>query len=565
MKHRWDVATGLDAVCAVFQQELGLSRLAAQCLANRGIRDLGEASRFLDPRLRVMADPFLLPGMRTGVDCLFTARASGTKVVIFGDYDVDGVSATAILVEFLGKHGWKVDWYLPHRMDEGYGLTQSAIESCIAKFRPGLLLAVDCGSTSVSQIDWLNHQGITSVVLDHHQVCVPAPVAAAIINPQLGEHFRELCSAGLAFKLAHACVKEGRARGLAEFAESDIRPFLDLVALGTIADLVPLTGENRILTVAGLRALNESTRPGLLALREVAKTPKVLGAGAVGYQLGPRLNAAGRLESAEMSLELLLARDRHSAMPRASALDACNRDRQQIERSTASAAIKRIRAKFDPGRDFAIVEGDSAWHIGVVGIVASRVLREFYRPTIILGGDADGWRGSGRSIAGFDLAAGLRQCSDLLTKHGGHAMAAGISLPESRVTAFRGRLNQVAAAALQAEDLIPKLRLDAICSLDEIDARLIQELERIEPFGQGNPPIQLCIENVRHTRAPQRLKDEHWKMWLTNGARSIVALWWGAGDRQCPTGDFDLAAVPEWSEYDGQRQLQLRVLECRDR
>jgi len=522
MKHRWEIDSLAGEASVDLGRGLKLSRLASQCLANRGFRDFDSASRFLDPRLKSLADPFLIPGMRAAVDGLFRLRASGQKVVVFGDYDVDGVSATAILVEFLGAHGWRVEWYLPHRMDEGYGLTQAAVETCVAKFQPGLVLTVDCGSTSVSQVEWLTAQGIPTVIVDHHQVASPAPQAVALVNPQLGESFRELCSAGLAFKLAHACVKEGRDQGLTEFAQTDVRQYLDLVALGTIADLVPLNGENRILATAGLKYLNESTRPGLLALREVAKTPSRLSASAVGFQLGPRLNASGRLESAEMSLELLLARDRKAALSKASALDQCNRDRQQIERRTALQAVKKIRAQFDPARDFVLVEGDPEWHVGVVGIVASRVLREFYRPTIILGGDTEGWRGSGRSIAGFDLAAGLRKCGDLLTRHGGHAMAAGVSLPESQVSKFRERLNRIAAETLKPEDLVPRLRLDAACELDEIDAALVNELERMEPFGQGNPPVQLCVENVRHSRAPQRIKDDHWKMWLMVGGRRPI-------------------------------------------
>jgi single-stranded-DNA-specific exonuclease len=557
---RWKIAPPALEACKRLQTELRLSALSAQCLVNRGLGNPESAALFLDPKLKSLSDPFLLPGMRAGASRLLAARERGERLVIFGDYDVDGVSATVILLEFMRTFGWKVEWYLPHRVDEGYGLTQVAVEACVEKFTPKLLIATDCGSTSVQQIEWLAQKGIDAIVLDHHQVSTPPPRAAALINPQLGNQFHELCSAGLAFKLIHALVKEARLAGVATLGDADIRHWLDLVALGTIADIVPLTGENRILVSTGLARLNAAPRPGLEALREVARSPKRIGAAEVGFQLGPRLNAAGRLESANAALELLMAGDRETASPLAAALDAQNRERQQIERRTAAEAVGRIRKKFDPARDFAIVEGDAAWHIGVVGIVASRVLREFYRPTIILGGDNGALRGSGRSIPGFDLAAGLRQCNDILTRHGGHAMAAGVSLDPAQLGSFRQRLNHVASERIAVDDLVPELRLDAVCSLMQITSQFLNELQRLEPFGQGNPQVQIAVGGLRHARPPQLLKEEHWKMWVTDGENMMEAVWWGAGEKACPTKEFALAAVPERSEFNGMKRIQLRVL-----
>ena len=266
-----------------------------------------------------------------------------------------------------------------------------------------------------------------------------------------------------------------------------MRPLLDLVALGTIADLVPLIGENRILVSAGLHRLNMTKRHGLIELKRVAQCPPILGTYEVGFQLAPRLNAAGRLESAEESLHLLLARSQAEAMPLAQSLDARNRERQKIERDIVEEVIGTVRAKFDPEKDFVIVEGQLLWHIGVVGIVASRVLQEFYRPTIIIGGEGDEWRGSGRSIAGFDLAAALRECDDLLVRHGGHAMAAGLSIHPDKIDALRERLNKLARRALKPENLQPSLRLDAEVGLDEMNFEMLNELARLKPTGQGNP------------------------------------------------------------------------------
>ena len=418
MKYRWSIAPSQPVLADFLAKELKISRLLAQCLLNRGFSEPEPITRFLQPRLKDLADPFLLPNMRAAVERLFAARERGEALVIFGDYDVDGVTSTTLLHDVLTALGWKVHTYLPHRRDEGYGLTQSAVENCLAKFPVPLLLAVDCGSTAVDSIRWLRERGVEVVVLDHHQVSAPAPEAVALVNPQLsgpGEpSFRELCSVGLAFKFAHALLKHGRAHGLPDAESFDLRPLLDLVALGTIADLVPLTGENRILVTAGLERLNQTKRPGLLALKEVAGIEKTITGYEVGFQLAPRLNAAGRLETAEEALQLMLARDLATATPIAHSLDARNRERQKIERSMAQEALGSLRSKFNPATDHVIVEGHLLWHIGVVGIVASRVLQEFHRPTIIIGGEGGEWRGSGRSIEGFDLAAALRECDDLL-------------------------------------------------------------------------------------------------------------------------------------------------------
>src|SRR5438552_586118 len=459
------------------------------------------------------------------------------------------------------------------RLEEGYGLRREGVKNCIAKFSTQLLLAVDCGSTAVASIDWLKCRGVDVIVLDHHQISSPPPAATALVNPQLqragdvspsgqpahalgaspqdaGSRFCELCSAGLAFKLAHAVVKRGRQTGLAGAQEFDLRPLLDLVALGTIADLVPLTGENRILVTAGLKRLNTTQRPGLVALKKVAQSPARVGVYEVGFQLGPRLNAAGRLETATAALELLLARETGAADPLARELDARNRERQQIERSIAEEVIGAVRAGFNPDTDYVIVEGQLLWHIGVVGIVASRVLREFHRPAIIIGGDGQEWRGSGRSIRGFDLAEALGECDDLLLGHGGHAMAAGLSIHPNNLDALRSRLNELARRTLSREQLQPLLLLDADVRLREMMLDQLDELLRLEPTGQGNPPVQLTARNVWLQRPPQRLgrDQQHAKLWVTDGQTVCEVVCWNCDKEGLPTGTFDLAFAPQLHE-----------------
>ncbi len=593
MKFRWSLTPPQPLLARELANGLNISPLLAQCLLNRGLSEPASISGFLEPRLKHLADPFLLPNMTLAVERLFRARERNECLVVFGDYDVDGVTSTALLLEVLGGLGWMVNFYLPHRLDEGYGLGREAVENCLKRFGATLLLAVDCGSTSVESVAWLRERGVDVLVLDHHQVSSPAPAAIALVNPQLGttssahedgsileRDFTELCSAGLAFKLAHALLRRGREIGLPGAAQFDLRPLLDLVALGTIADIVPLTGENRILVSAGLERLNTTDRPGLIALKKVANCPVPLGTYEVGFQLAPRLNAAGRLETAEAALRLLLASDLAEAMPLALSLDVHNRERQKIERSIAQEVIGAVRAKFKPESDFVIVEGQLLWHVGVIGIVASRVLQQFYRPTIIVGGPlplapspshGEGergrgeWRGSGRSIAGFDLAAALRQCSDLLVHHGGHAMAAGLGIQPANLAALRSRLNELARRVLKPEGLQAALRLDAEVGLEELTLDCLAALDKLRPIGQGNPCAHFVARNVAHQRPLQRLgaDRQHVKMWITDGTITHQAVWWRAADESLPVGRFDLAFTPEINDYNGRRNIQLKVLDWR--
>jgi single-stranded-DNA-specific exonuclease len=570
MKFRWSLAPPQPLLAGQLASQLKISRLLAQCIVNRGFSEISEIENFLSPRLKNLADPFLLPNMAAAVERLLRAHEQNEPLVIFGDYDVDGVTSTALLLEILRELGWRVEFYLPNRMDEGYGLSADGVENCLKKFPTTLLLAVDCGSTAVDTINSLGARGVDVIVLDHHQVSDPAPNAVALVNPQLTknpelkiQNFCELCSAGLAFKLAHAILKRGREANLPGAAEFDLRPLLDLVALGTIADLVPLVGENRILVSAGLRQLNETNRAGIIALKKVAQSPEKLGAYEVGFQLAPRLNAAGRLETAEESLHLLLAENLEQAMPIAQNLDLRNRERQKIEKSIVEEVIGVVRSKFDAQKDFVIVEGELLWHIGVVGIVASRVLSEFYRPTIIIGGENGEMRGSGRSIAGFDLASALRECDELLIRQGGHAMAAGLSISPEKIDSLREKLNNLARLQLKPEDLQPPLRLDAEVRLDEINFERLAEFEKLKPTGQGNPAVQFCARNLSHAKPLQRMgaQKQHVKLWASDGTAAHEAVWWNGGDKSLPVGKFDLAFAPGINEFNSKRTVQLKILD----
>jgi single-stranded-DNA-specific exonuclease len=567
MKFRWSLAPAQPLLANALATELKLSPWLVQCLLNRGFSEPGSITTFLEPRLKSLTDPFLLPNMHVAVERLLRACEQNESLVIFGDYDVDGVTSTALLTETLRALGWRVNYYLPHRMDEGYGLSREGVENCLRKFPCTLLLAVDCGSTANASIEWLRASGVDVLVFDHHQVSSPAPAAVALVNPHICEGpYHELCSVGLVFKLAHALVKRGRELDWSAAKNFDVRTLLDLVALGTIADLAPLTCENRILVTMGLERLGATPRPGLVALKKVAAVTGAIGVYEVGFQLAPRLNAAGRIENAEESLQLIMAGDLVTAERIAQTLDLRNRERQKIERGIAEQVIGAVKTRFNPETDFVIVEGELLWHIGVVGIVASRVLQQFYRPTIIVGGEGGEWRGSGRSIHGFDLAAALRECDDLLVKHGGHAMAAGLTIQPDNLAALRERLNEMARRSLKAEMLQPSLRLDGEMSFKEITIELIEELHRLNPMGQGNPAVQLVARNLTQARPLMRMgpNKQHVKLWLTDGAITHEAVWWGAGkEAALPVGRFDIAFVPQINEFNGRRVVQLKLLDWR--
>ena len=540
----------------------------AQCLVNRGVTSKAEVSKFLNPRLKLLADPYLIPNMDAAIERLWKARENNERLLIYGDYDVDGVSSTALLVEVLTELGWAVEPHLPGRFDDGYGLSEVSLEKCLEQFKADIVLAVDCGSTAVKAIEFLNDKKIDVLVLDHHQVSTPPPEPFAMVNPQLSDdypNFQELCSVGLAFKLAHALVKRGRQEGLQKERDLDLKQYIDLVALGTVADLVPLTGENRKLVHSGLEQLGETTRPGLIALKRVANVSKPVTVFNVGFHLGPRLNAAGRMDNPDAALNLLIAKDRYEADKAADILDNYNRERREIERDISTQAVESVRQRFDPGEDFVIVEGNMEWHLGVIGIVASRVMREFYRPTFILASDGDGWKGSARSIEGFDLAEAMRSCDDLLNDHGGHAMAAGVSVKPGRLEAFRERINEIAKKTITPEMFQPPLKLDAGTDLSELTLMHIEEMSQLEPIGQGNPEIQLLVPELTLSSPIYRMgrDKQHAKFWVTDNHDACEVVAWNLKPEDEPKDTFDIAVAPQINEFNGRRSVQLKLIDWR--
>lgn len=545
------------ALGASLAREFACPAAMAGIFAHRSLGHPGGSTDFLLPRLKRLGNPFDLPDMKAAVDRTLAAMDRRERIVLYGDYDVDGVTSLALLARLLKAYGAAPETFLPSRMDEGYGLSADGVARCVAALHPHLLIAVDCGTSAAAEIQELTAQGVDVVVIDHHECPARLPRCTALVNPKRdGGDYQYLCSAGLVFKFCHALLKT---RPLPGF---DLREGLDLVALGTVADIVPLTGENRVLVQKGLEVMAETIWPGLRALMEVAQVSIPLTPGDVGFKLGPRLNASGRLGAAAASLELLLTDDPLRAHTLALELDAQNRDRQRVEKETLEQALGQVA--FDPARDAAIVVGGSGWHPGVLGIVASRLCRQHHRPTFVIGFDEEGsGKGSGRSIAGFSLVEALRQCSHLLDKFGGHEMAAGLSLRQERFEDFREAFQLFARTRLSAEDLLPRVLLDAEVDFRDIDLNFLAIHERLQPFGMSNPQPLFLARGVAPLAPPVVLKEKHLRLSLGQCGTRREALFFNGASDPLPRPPWDIAFRIERNEWRGRVNVQIQIQRVR--
>ena len=552
---RWILPAPTDpAAVQRLVQEAGLARFVAEVLLRRGVGSPEEARRFLDPRLKSLGDPFALPNMDAAVTRIFAALDRGEKIVLYGDYDVDGVTSLALLTRVLRAYGAEAPCFLPLRADEGYGLSADGVARCVAEHAPRLLIAVDCGTSSVAEIADLQAQGVDVVVIDHHECKDALPPCVALVNPKLGDDFHYLCSVGLVFKTAHALLKR---RPLADF---DLRAHLDLVALGTVADLVPLREENRALVKRGLAQLADTRWVGLRELIEVSALRPPFSPPNIGFGLAPRLNAAGRLGTAQDALELLLTDDPARARTIAASLDAQNRERRGVEDDVLRQAEAQVAEGFDAERDAAIVVGAAGWHTGVIGIVASRIQKKFHRPTLVIGFDETGTgKGSGRSITGFSLVAALGVCGEFLEKHGGHEMAAGLTIQQARFPEFRAAFLAHARAQLTAEQLQPRLHLDAELTLGEIDYELLAHHESLQPFGMTHPQPLFFARGVTLAGEPRVMKEKHLSLMLRQHGDEYRAVWFGAAKDERPRLPWDIAFQIERNEWQGTVSPQIHI------
>lgn len=569
---RW-THTPLSAVeVEALSKRAGVSRILAELLLRAGLRDADAASGFLQPALAGLNDPFLLRNLELAADRLRQAIAQREQIVVLGDYDVDGVSSTALLVMVLRRFGLNPRFVVPRRAEDGYGLSRSAIDRALEAGKPHLFIALDCGTNSHDEAAYLRAQGVDVLVIDHHRSKERTLEDGILINPHVHEEalpvdsaWRHLCTVGLVFKLMHGLLKQLRVENHPVAFRIKLRDHLDLVALGTIADLVPLVGENRILARHGLRILEQTQRPGLRALMEVSgvKPEQGITPTDISFRLGPRINASGRLADASLSVELLLSDDATFCRETAEQLDAFNRERQEIERAITEEAERIIETQF--ASHAGIVLFADTWHPGVVGIVAGRVTRKYNRPCVVLGNEGDLAKGSGRSVDGVNLVQILGTCAEHLTSWGGHPMAVGVALPKLHLDTFRSRFAE--AVRVHAGGDIAEARLDIAAWLmpEQINERLMDELDSLHPFGQGNPEPVFGVRGVLLRHAPEVFKEQHFRFHFEDGrGRRLHGVAWKMAHRVPPLGTpVDLAVELKWNHFNGRKLLQLGLIDWR--
>jgi single-stranded-DNA-specific exonuclease len=539
----------------ILWSEICGSECIARLLSRKGFRGVEEVNAFLRPRLSSLSDPFLMPQMRKAVCRILAALDRRERIVLFGDYDVDGVTSLALLAEMLRAYGGAPELFLPLRKEEGYGLSAESVERCLGQYRPQLLIAVDCGTSSVDEIADLRKRAVDVIVLDHHEPKSALPECSAIVNPKTTESgFEYLCSVGIVFKLCHALLKT---RPLPEF---DLKSKLDLVALGTVADIVPLGEENRVLVQRGAIEIAQTSRVGLRKLMQVAGVRPPILPEDIGYRLGPRLNAAGRLSTAEKSLRLLLTHDDGEATNLAVELDRQNRERREVEKQIFDAAMEKIEDRPTAGRDAAIVIGARGWHPGVLGIVASRIARRYHRPTVVIGFDENGiGKGSGRSIEGLNLVEALTCCAERLDKFGGHEMAAGLALREENFDLFAEEFCKAARDLLSDEALQPCVRLDHELAFTEIDIGFLRWHEMLQPFGNGNPQPLFLAREVEPVAPPRLVNEKHLIFRLSQGNRHRRAVFFDGVTNPLPPTPWDIAFRIRADEYEGETLVAMQI------
>jgi single-stranded-DNA-specific exonuclease len=547
----------------IFRELENLPKPLVALLVQRGCKTADEAELFMNPALSTLRDPFELPDMDKAAARVRRALDAGEKITVFGDYDVDGVCSTALLVRVLRELGGKVSAFIPSRFDDGYGLSADALAACIAEHKPSLIVTVDCGTNSVEAVEKARIGGVDVVITDHHEPDAQLAHAVAVVNPKLAANHpgRILAGAGVAFKLCHALIKNGRGNGCVVSASVDLKKYLDFVAVATVTDMVPLLGENRALVRAGFQALENSCWAGWNALKKMAGISGTIETWHAGFAFGPRINAAGRVGRPDAALELLLTDLPARADEIAQLLDSANRERQAIEKDIVREAIEEIDSYFDETKNFGLVIAREGWHTGVVGIVASRLVARYGRPVAVIGMDGKSGRGSCRSIDAFNILDGLGACTDILKQFGGHAMAAGLEVEAQSLEAFKVRFNEAAITQLRSADLRPVLEIDRVVALGEAGASLMDGLKRTGPFGQDNPEPVWAVCGVKAVDS-RILKEKHLKLTLSDGNTRREAIGFNLAEK-LPSGAIDVAFTLQENNWNGRTSIQLNIRDIR--
>lgn len=584
MKKRWVVYEQDLRLQDYISKSLQINPLIAQILINRGIKTVEGINDFLTSSINNLHDPFLLPDMKKAVERIGRAISSGEGILIYGDYDVDGVTATSLLYLFFKEIGYDASYYIPHRLREGYGLREDAIYK-IKENGIGLIITADCGTTSNPQVAAAQGLGIDVIITDHHEPPDVLPQAYAVINPNRTDSlypFRDLAGVGVAMKLAQGVLqgfKGSRIQGFKEIKEFNdpvtpqpldpiLHKYLDLVALGTIADVSPLIGENRKLVKEGLKLLSKGERKGIAALKLVSNLDgQNISVGIVGFTLAPRINAAGRLDNADIGVMLLTTDSEEEAMRCAKMMDEKNRERQRIEEEILNEVRERINKDIDINNAKAIVLSSENWHQGVIGIIASRIVDEYYRPTILISMRENGiGKGSARSIPAFHLYDGLLECSSYLDAFGGHKYAAGITIRKENINPFSEKINEIVRARLKEEDFIPRFYIDSEVNINDLNFKILKGLELLEPFGISNPEPVFSISDVE-ALYPKIVGKNHLKLKVRQERAQADAIGFNMGEKiqmfNKSESGFDIAVTPRLNEWQGTLSIQMKIKDIR--
>jgi single-stranded-DNA-specific exonuclease len=567
MLKRWTIKTHDRVQVDALAARLNVSPLTAALLISRGHDTPEKAHKFLNPSFEDLHDPYLLKGMKEAVGRILRAVENGEKILIWGDYDVDGTTGTVVLRKALEILGAKTGFHIPNRFTEGYGLNIEYLEKARLKGY-SLVISVDTGTRSFEPLAWAKENGLDVIVTDHHlsDETRGVPDCVAMVNPnQKGCEYpdKNLAGVGVAFKLVHALLREkGR--------EHIIKGFLKVVAIGTIADIMNLTGENRAIVKLGLEDLPKAQNYGLKALMEVADCRSEMTSCTIGFRIAPRINAAGRMEVARHVVELFEAESFEKARELAELLDSRNRERQKVQREITEMALHEyLKNGGQKGQSHAVVVAGENWHRGVIGLAASKITEKLHRPSIVISLENGIGHGSARSIGKYHLLSGLESCGELMEQFGGHAAAAGLKIKAENIDLLREKLNRHAMENLSEEDLIPEVNIDAVVSSKTLDLKMLDELKMLEPFGAGNPKPVFVTKDLYLVDEPYVMKEKHLRLRLADESRKqFEAVWWDGVERSKgrtlrPKERIELAYTPEANTWQGNTRLQLVVEDLR--
>ncbi len=570
MKKRWIIHPVREAVRDQISLHFVLSRICAQILVNRGLDTIEKVDKFLNITLKDLRDPFLLDGIEKAVERILTAVRNHETIVVHGDYDVDGITSTSLFCHVLRDAGVPVHFYIPNRLVEGYGLGEEGIQFAL-RLGASLVVTVDCGINAVSEVKQLKSHNIDVIITDHHMPGEVLPKAYAVVNPNIPDityPFKSLAGVGVCFKLVHALLKKARELNMSEFDEIDLKDHLDLVALGTIADMMPLIDVNRIFVLYGLKRLSMTRKVGLQKLKEKAGIPHniPMKTSHISFLMAPRINSVGRLHHADLGVDLLVASELDDAERLADLMEKSNRDRQKLEEVVFNEAKEYLEANPELKNRKIIIVAKEGWPVGLVSIVAARLTREFYKPAIVFSLEDGVGRGSARSVTCFNLLNGLKKCHNMLLEYGGHSYAAGLSIKENMIDEFSRKMNAIAEHEMETGDLLPEVFIDYKLHLADIGDELMKEIDRMAPFGQSNTRPVFLSQGLIVQGIPRFFGRNHIKFVVEEDGviQDVIGFNMQKQLSSLTKGDkIDIVYSLHINDFNGIRSIQLQLADAR--